>query len=62
MAIVEIISEAKCKHCKHFKSERIIKKDGTLSFRRKYFCGIPDVSGRNWNLTMKNKVCDKWEL
>lgn len=57
MAIVEIISDAKCKHCKHFKRVNLTKKDGTPSKVVRHYCGIPNRSGRTWNLTLKDKVC-----
>lgn len=62
MAIIEIVFEAKCKHCVYFNSERKVKKDGSLSSRNRYYCGIPNESGRGYDLTMKDKVCDKWGL
>ena len=60
MAIFETISEAKCRHCKHFKSRHPLKKDGTPSKKKEHFCDNPE--GRTWDVTTKSRACNKWEL
>lgn len=62
MAIVEIIYEAKCKHCKYFKPYYPLKKDGIKSKKKHNRCDNSDNSKRNWDLTLKDKACTKFEF
>lgn len=48
--IVEIIYDAKCKHCQHFKRYSKGK-------RTAHKCNLTEEP-----LTLKSKVCDKFEL
>ena len=48
--VIEINYEAKCKHCKYFKRYSQGK-------RVKHKCGLTDV-----DLTLKSKICNKFEL
>lgn len=50
MSVVEIIYDAKCKHCKHFDYKYKGK-------RKEYRCNITLEK-----LTLKSKICDKFEL
>lgn len=59
MTVITIIYEAKCKHCINFTSEKRIKKDGSQSKLRHWFCS---KGHKSWDLTTKDKACDKLEL
>jgi hypothetical protein len=59
MAVFTITYEAKCKHCRHFEYEYKTKKDGTRSKVKRYYCA---VKNKTWDLSMKEKACDKLEL
>ena len=57
MAIIEIISEAKCKDCKFFKRKPIYRKDGTLSIKSKLVC----EKGRYLNKGGNTIACDEFK-
>jgi hypothetical protein len=59
MSIVTITYEAKCKHCINYASEGKMKKDGTPSKLRRWFCA---KGHKSWDLSVKDKACDKLEL
>lgn len=62
MAVIEIIYDAKCKHCIFMNYEFVNKKDGTRSKRMKAFCNNKKSNRFRSELTLKSKACDNIEL
>ena len=60
--IVEIISDAKCKHCKYFQHKWLVNKDGGRSKKPRAYCSNEDSNYYNLLLTLKSKACNKLEL
>ena len=60
--ILEIIYEAKCKHCKFFKYSSVLRKNGTISKKHKAFCTNPKSDRLGQVETLKSKACNKLEL
>ena len=55
MSIIEIYYKAKCKHCKHLFSYR----KGKL---KRHSCGNFNSEFHEQERTLKDKICDKFEL
>lgn len=55
--ILEIHSEAKCKHCKHLKRESAYKKDGSLSKKCHILCEMGKVIFKG----ERSKICDNFK-
>ncbi len=55
--IVEVTSEAKCRHCKYLKRESAYKKDGSLSKK----CRIVCLLGKSLSRGERSKVCDDFD-
>ena len=60
--IVEMIYEAKCKHCLHFEYERMKNKDGNFGKKCKPICKNEHSENFKKILTLKNVACEKIEL
>jgi predicted amidophosphoribosyltransferase len=52
----------KCKHCKYFKYQSLLKKDGTKSRVKKAFCTNHNSNMFGEQLTLKSKICNKFKL
>jgi hypothetical protein len=59
MAIITIISEAKCKHCKCIKMYNPLKKNGEKSKLKRHKCTHPEKV-RNYDISKQDKVCSLW--
>jgi hypothetical protein len=62
MSTVIITYDAKCKHCKYFKYQNLLKKDFTKSKVRRAFCVNHNSPTFGDQLTLKSKSCNKFEL
>lgn len=60
--IVEIIHDAKCKHCRFFNYTKIMKKDGTKSKINRAFCTNPISERFTQQLTLKTLACKNIKL
>lgn len=59
---VEIIYDAKCKHCRFFTEGRETKVDGTPFKRKLHFCNNSESTQYMNRLTLKSLACEKIKL
>lgn len=59
---LEIISDAKCKHCVFLKGYTYLKKDGTASRQRRYVCSNPGSPEYQKFRRSIDLVCEQWKL
>lgn len=55
--IIDITYPAKCKDCVNIRRERLFRKDGTLSNKKRSFCNL-----NNTIISMQDHACDKFKL
>ena len=60
MTVTTYTRPAKCKDCTFAQQYRPMKKDGTLSWRKRAKCLNPE-SGKT-DIRMNDLVCNKWKL
>lgn len=61
--IVEIISDAKCKHCKYFKHMKLKKLNSEEYYKKsRAYCSNENSDYYSLLLTLKSKACNKIEL
>lgn len=62
MAIIEITTEARCKHCKFLERGRLKNKDGNESKRVSHFCGNINSLRYKQVISLRDLVCSNWDV
>lgn len=62
MIKLEIISDARCKHCKFARKGTLMKKDGTYSSKTTTSCMNEKSKKFNQIISMRDLACDYLEL